>query len=172
MSMRYKGGIISSTPPVITAPVGGEGGAASGIWSLSTVLEEESNRNWPKAALLTEAWSWGSNTNGQLGDLSTTVRSSPVQAGSATDWKQITGGVDHTIGVKKDGTLWAWGSNNQGRLGLGDTVNRSSPVQIGALTTWDNARASQETSHGINRWHSLGVGQIKQRTTRRRHHYS
>ena len=32
MSPRFKGGVVSATPPTITGPTGGEGGSASGVW--------------------------------------------------------------------------------------------------------------------------------------------
>jgi len=82
-------------------------------------------------------WMWGSNsTYGQLGLGDTTSRSSPVQVGTLTNWKQVSCGPYHTACVKTDGTLWSWGRNTNGRLGVGDFTNRSSPVQIGSLTNW------------------------------------
>ena len=82
-------------------------------------------------------WTFGQNTSGQLGDGTTTNRSSPVQVGAGTDWVHVSCGTASTYALKSDGTLWAWGSNIQGRLGDGTTTNRSSPVQIGTLTTWN-----------------------------------
>ena len=37
-------------------------------------------------------WGWGHNTNGKIGDGTTTHRSSPVQVGTATDWIAIESG--------------------------------------------------------------------------------
>jgi alpha-tubulin suppressor-like RCC1 family protein len=81
-------------------------------------------------------WSWGRNTNGELGLGNTTAYSSPKQVGSLTDWLKLSSGYYHTIAVKTNGTLWTWGRNNIGQLGQGNTTDRSSPVQVGALTTW------------------------------------
>ena len=80
-------------------------------------------------------WSWGLNTNGQLGQNDTVNRSSPVQVGALTTWLQTTGS-NECIAQKTDGTLWSWGLNTNGQLGQNDTVNRSSPVQVGAATNW------------------------------------
>lgn len=77
-------------------------------------------------------WAWGDNTNGSLGLLNTTNRSSPVQVGTLNNWKQIT----HNYAVKTDGTLWAWGPGTNGKLGDGTTVAKSSPIQVGTLTNW------------------------------------
>ena len=80
-------------------------------------------------------YTWGYNTQGQLGHGNTTANSSPIQVGSLTDWATCgTGTGSHA--TKSDGTHWSWGKNDFGQLGLGDTVNRSSPVQVGSSVQW------------------------------------
>lgn len=84
-------------------------------------------------------WSWGENSQGQLGHNNTTLRSSPVQVGSLTTWSKIAGGSQHSLAIKTDGTLWVWGYSIVGQLGIGISgvgAARSSPVQVGALTNW------------------------------------
>jgi len=81
-------------------------------------------------------WTWGFNSQGQLGDGTITSRSSPVQIGALTNWSKVAGGSQHTLAIKTDGTLWAWGYNFLGALGLSNTTKYSSPVQVGSLTTW------------------------------------
>ena len=56
-------------------------------------------------------WGWGANANGQLGDGTTTQRTSPVQIGSAI-WVDISVSSSNSMGIKTDGTLWGWGLNN------------------------------------------------------------
>tara|TARA_R110000868_G_scaffold122753_1_gene325462 strand:+ start:189 stop:1340 length:1152 start_codon:yes stop_codon:yes gene_type:complete len=82
-------------------------------------------------------WTWGRNTQGQLG-LSSAVysSSSPAQVGALTTWLTVACGGYQVITVKTDGTLWAWGLNAQGQLGLNNTTNYSSPKQVSSLTTW------------------------------------
>ena len=98
------------------------------------------------AAIKTDGtlWTWGNNRYGQLGDGTTTSRSSPVTtAGAGTTWCQVGAGYAHTTAVKTDGTLWTWGYNGYGRLGTGTTTNRSSPgTTAGAGTTWCQVSAS------------------------------
>ncbi len=100
-------------------------------------------------------WAWGSNSLGKLGLGDTTDRSSPVQVGALTDWKQISCGDNHCLAIKTDGTLWAWGDNTYGQLGLGDTTHRSSPVQVGSLTNWKFIAAGGTVSAAITNTNSL-----------------
>ena len=94
-----------------------------------------------------QLWAWGHNGSGALGLNDTIWRSSPVQVGSLTNWKQVSYGIfssltgvtgiqSYGLATKTDGTLWAWGYNLFGPLGLNDITNRSSPVQVGTLTNW------------------------------------
>src|SRR4051812_6691461 len=61
-------------------------------------------------------WCWGSNGSGQPGDGTTTNRTAPVQAGTATTWAGIDAGTSYNCAVRTDGTLWCWGSNTRGQL--------------------------------------------------------
>ena len=88
-------------------------------------------------------WTWGHNYYGQLGDNTTTNKSSPVQTISAgTDWKQVSCGLFHTSAIKTDGTLWTWGRNGYGQLGDNSTIAKSSPSQtISGGTNWKQVTA-------------------------------
>jgi len=72
-------------------------------------------------------WAWGLNSQGQLGDGTTTNKATPTQIGSATNWSAIAAGSNNTVGLRSDGTLWAWGNNYYGNLGDGTTTNRHTP---------------------------------------------
>lgn len=121
-------------------------------------------------------WAWGRNAVGQLGDGTTTTRSSPVQVGALTNWSKITVGGDastntHSHAVKTDGTLWSWGDSGSGRLGDGTLVDKSSPVQIGALTNWADVSAgvgfalALKTDGTIWTWGLNSSGQLGDGTT-------
>ncbi len=96
-------------------------------------------------------YTWGENTDGQLGINTTTDRSSPTQiTSSCTSWKKISGGDSHFAAIQTDGTIWAWGSNQFGELGRGDRVNRSSPVQVlGNTSGWYDVSAGQCATSGL-----------------------
>ena len=73
-------------------------------------------------------WATGRNDSGQLGDGTTTDRSTFVMIISGV--KSISAGQNHSLFLKNDGSVWAVGSNDNGQLGDGSTVNRLTPVQV------------------------------------------
>ena len=79
-------------------------------------------------------WAWGYNYYGQVGDGTTTNRSTPVQVAGLSGVSAVAGGFDHSIALKTDGTVWAWGLNSSGQLGDGTTTNRTTPVQVTGLS--------------------------------------
>ena len=72
-------------------------------------------------------WTWGDNAEGQLGDGTTTDRTTPVQASGLSNVIGIAGGFYHSVALKSDGTVWAWGNNHFGRLGDGTTTDKHYP---------------------------------------------
>jgi len=65
--------------------------------------------NWDSPINPGELWSWGNNSNGQLGDNTTINKSSPIQVGGLTTWKYLTTGLLISFAIKSDGTLWSLG---------------------------------------------------------------
>jgi alpha-tubulin suppressor-like RCC1 family protein len=91
---------------------------------------------WHSMALKSDGtvWTWGHNSQGQLGNGTNIHSSVPVQVISLTGIKSIGAGYFHSMAVKNDGTVWAWGDNQFGQLGNGTTVNSNVPVQMSAPT--------------------------------------
>ena len=102
-------------------------------------------------------WTWGVNTNGQLGIGSTTTQKFAVQV-KLSGGTGITGildiacGSNHVVALKNDGTVWTWGNNANGQLGTGNTTQATNPVQvkINSSTFFAGANAvTAGTSHSV-----------------------
>lgn len=77
---------------------------------------------------------WGYNQFGQLGDNSTTSRSTPVAvSGLDSGVQSVHAGFDHTCALMISGGLKCWGKNGSGRLGDGTTEQRLVPVDVTGL---------------------------------------
>ena len=57
-----------------------------------------------------------------------------MQVQNITGMVQASGGSEHSLAVKQDGTVWAWGQNNDGQLGDGTNTSRSSPVELSGIS--------------------------------------
>lgn len=80
-------------------------------------------------------WAWGQNTNGRIGDNTTTARYTPISVlGSVKTFCQITSGANYTLAIAKNGRVWSWGANNNGFLGDNSTTSRLTPVNIAGST--------------------------------------
>jgi alpha-tubulin suppressor-like RCC1 family protein len=79
-------------------------------------------------------WTWGQNSQGQLGNGTITECHTPTRVGGLTGTK-IAGGYNHTLALKPDGSLWAWGLNSDGQLGNNSLTNNTTPVQVSVLSS-------------------------------------
>jgi alpha-tubulin suppressor-like RCC1 family protein len=70
----------------------------------------------------------GYNGYGQLGNGSTTNRSTPVVVSGVRNVRDIAAGTVHTLLLLDDGTVRAVGYNGYGQLGDGSTTDRLTPV--------------------------------------------
>ena len=85
-------------------------------------------------------WCWGINGSGQLGDGTTTTRTSPVRVKVLPEQVKISAaaiGERHTCAVSSNGgAVYCWGANDSGQLGTGGwspQLNRAVPtVESGA----------------------------------------
>lgn len=104
---------------------------------MKKMLFSQSGSYTPESTIY-RLFSWGTNTNGQLGlNISVALtRNSPVQVGTLSSWTHVTSGDFHSLAIRSGSTLWSWGNSTYGELGAGNTTQRSSPVQVGTATTW------------------------------------
>jgi len=85
-------------------------------------------------------WTWGINTNGQLGDGTSVDRPVPTQIGTDTNWAIVQARNFYTtMVIKNDGSVWYWGTNYYGEFGNGTSYDNNfytSPTQtIGICVT-------------------------------------
>jgi alpha-tubulin suppressor-like RCC1 family protein len=77
------------------------------------------------------AYCWGANSEGQLGDGTTTDRLSPVPVAGGRKYRQIDAGAFHTCGLSyPDNRAYCWGSNGSAELGDGTVTGRLTPVAV------------------------------------------
>jgi alpha-tubulin suppressor-like RCC1 family protein len=77
---------------------------------------------------------WGSNRRGQLGDGTTTNRSSPTLVPGLSNVVAVADGGYHTCALLADTSVRCWGSNGNGQLGDGTTTTRLGPTPVLDLT--------------------------------------
>jgi alpha-tubulin suppressor-like RCC1 family protein len=74
-------------------------------------------------------FTWGSNTNGQLGNLPSSTTSTFTASPVTGTYTQVAAGAAHSLALRADGTLWAWGNNGSGQLGRDNTAVTNAPTQ-------------------------------------------
>jgi hypothetical protein len=77
-----------------------------------------------------EAYCWGGNDEGQLGDGTTDGRTEPVAVLSSLRFTRLAAGGEHTCGLIADGTAYCWGKGEGGAIGDGSTTRRLTPTAV------------------------------------------
>lgn len=160
--------------PVQVVGVGGTGT----LTSITAINTSGTSDHVLAVAINGTVLAWGYNSNGQLGNNTTTDSSAPVQvldvggSGHISNVTAIAAGALHSAALKSDGTVWSWGDDGFGDLGDGGGGQSLTPVQavdvggVGKLTGivgisagqfGSTARKSDGTAYG---WGSNLFGQL------------
>jgi alpha-tubulin suppressor-like RCC1 family protein len=115
--------------------------------AMKVTLQSTEHKNWAEASISGGQVStctllnssavkcWGKNDNGQLGDGTTSQRSSPITvSGLSSGVSAFSSRYQHACAVVGTGTVKCWGDNAAGQLGNGTTTGSSTPVDVSGLS--------------------------------------
>ncbi len=85
------------------------------------------------ASATNNLYCWGYNHFSQLGDYTSTNRSSPTQADTGFLYSKVIASNNYTCGLTTGTNLRCWGRNDFGQLGDGSAVDRYSPIGINSV---------------------------------------
>ncbi|MFA7478637.1 MAG: hypothetical protein WC184_12240, partial [Acidimicrobiia bacterium] len=99
-----------------------------------------------------DAYCWGNNTYGQMGNGNTPSQTTPVKVVGNHSFVSITAGVGHSCGVTTGGDAYCWGQNNYGQLGNGNIstyVGVFSPAKVSGKHTFVSITAGNNHTCGV-----------------------
>jgi len=112
---------------------------------------------------------WGWNSNGQLGDETTTDSNTPVAVSGLSTATAIAAGWRHTCALLSNGTVRCWGDNSSGQLGDGTwgagnfisaPVTVSLPLSATAISAGANHTCALLGNGTIRCWGNNMYGQV------------
>jgi hypothetical protein len=115
------------------------------------------------------AYCWGDNSRGQIGNGPTVPSDSPTQVEGR--YTQITAGAEHTCALNNTGNAFCWGANDSGQLGLDNTDDALEPravapalafrsISAGGATTCAVTMSGAVYCWGLNSYGQVGDGAV------------
>ena len=84
-----------------------------------------------------DAWCWGDNTYGQLGNMSQGGTSStPVRVAGGHSFQSISAGQFHSCGITTGGALLCWGLAREGELGVSPVPGKACVPMMGMFVSY------------------------------------
>ena len=115
-------------------PVGGHSAVPAAVGSLANVKLVTAGYHYEVAETSDGTlWAWGYNVDGQLGDETTTVRSTPVKVGGLSKVTALACGAYTSYAIAGDGSVWAWGLGDEGEIGNGQNTSTTTPTQVSGV---------------------------------------
>lgn len=97
-----------------------------------------------------QAYCWGGNTWGSLGDGTTTRSDRPVKVAGGLRFETIDAGAGHTCGLSREGQIYCWGINDEGQAGADYFIPRfEEPFRLPGSRTWKAVSAGHDHTCGL-----------------------
>lgn len=98
-----------------------------------------------------DAYCWGDNGLGQLGDGTAQDRWEPVAVSGGHTFRRLTLGAVHTCGITDTGHAYCWGRNSAGQLGVGSSYySENAPTAVSTSATFSQLAAGSIHTCGLS----------------------
>ena len=98
-----------------------------------------------------EAYCWGDNSNGELGDGTNTDSNVPVAVAGDHTFVSVSAGYGHSCGVTAAGAAYCWGDNSVGELGDGTNTDSSVPLAVTGAHNFTSVTAGLGYTCGVTK---------------------
>ena len=159
---------IGASGPNLTTPTAVVGGLQFSSISAGTSCFVADPCGYHTCAITAagQAYCWGFNGYGELGNASTVDSYVPVAVSGGLTFSSISVGGAHTCGLTTSGRAYCWGFNTRGSLGDGTNTNRSVPTPVARsivfaqLDSRANLSCGRTASGTIYCWGNNAFGQL------------